>query len=83
MIKRNRFTNYQIIDIIQSFRPREECFGKGVPKKVVEDTIFYTNETIDQITDLFEDFTRNPEDYSALAYDTDKQTTVHIGPPLP
>ena len=82
-LKRNNFSNKEIIDIIRSFRTHEKCFGKGVPKEVVDNTIAYTNQAVDQIAELFLDYSRDPEDYSALAYDTDDKITYHVGTILP
>ena len=80
-MKRDNFTNNEIVDIVESFWASDESFGKGVSEKTKRDFIEFFNQAVDQIADRFSDFSRNPEkDHCALAWDTENKTTVHVGP---
>ena len=81
MLKRDNWTNDEVIEILKGMRMQEPNVRGGKAKDIVNAAV-YNNIAIDEAIDTFEDFKRDPNiagEYSAKAFQTDSGEIVHIG----
>lgn len=77
MLKRDLWTNEEVIDILEDRKIYVEE-GQGVAAWIKEH-----NDVVDQCIYQFYDFKASPDDRVAMAYDTKTQQIVVISKPLP
>lgn len=82
-LKRNNWSNQEIIHLLKGLKITEDCFGKGVSEKEKQATLEHHNPAINDAIEIFEDFERDTQEAGAMAYNPKTKEVVHIGPLLP
>lgn len=72
-MKRNNWTNEEVLSILEG----QKLSGKD--KSYCE----LWNSVVEHLKSTFHDFQRDPKESGAMAYISEKDEIVHIGPELP
>ncbi len=78
-LKRDNWTNEEVIKILEGHLKRRENFGKGCDPEMVDNYMEYGNEAIEFAIMQFGDFMCPADDYSAMALNTEDGFIYHIG----
>jgi len=79
-MKRNNWTNEEVVDILKG---QMLCVNEGADEAAQKQVDDWNTSLSDAIEYFSYHFSVSDDDYSALAYDTEKKQIFHIGQILP
>lgn len=75
-MKRNNWTNEEVIHLLEGFKMREEDLKRF-------NETFSSNDVLDDVIEEFRAFECDAEEYHALAYNPKDKMVYHVGKLLP